>query len=77
MTPAETRRRGAVRAAIITGLALACLAPASAAARLNYFEWSAVAPIVVAGNSLGENGRYVEVEVWRVIRGDGVSEGEV
>lgn len=77
MTPAGPKPHSAVRAATIAALALLVLVPAFGAAQLNYFEWSAVAPIVVAGNSLGENGRYVEVEIWRVLRGEGVSEGEV
>ncbi|HXV76664.1 MAG TPA: HEAT repeat domain-containing protein [Candidatus Polarisedimenticolaceae bacterium] len=36
----------------------------------NLFEWSSVAPMVVAGSSLGENGRYTELRVIRTLRGD-------
>jgi hypothetical protein len=36
----------------------------------NLFEWSAVAPIIVAGTSLGEDGRYVEFRVVLALRGD-------
>lgn len=36
----------------------------------NLFEWSAVAPIIVAGTSLGEDGRYVEFRVVVALRGD-------
>lgn len=42
----------------------------------NLFEWSAVAPIIVAGTSLGEDGRYVEFRVVVALRGDPRS-GEV
>lgn len=35
----------------------------------NLFEWSAVAPIVVAVESLGEDGRYLELRVDETIRG--------
>lgn len=36
----------------------------------NFYEWSAVAPVVVSAASLGQDGRYVEVRVLRVFRGD-------
>ena len=36
---------------------------------LNYYEWTAVAPVVVAGTSLGENGRYIEFRVNHALRG--------
>ena len=38
-------------------------------AELNYYEWTAVAPIVVSGESLGEIGRFVEYRVDHVLRG--------
>ena len=38
--------------------------------KLNYYEWTAVAPIVLSGRSLGEVGRYLEFRVDRVLRGD-------
>jgi hypothetical protein len=47
----------------------ACVTPSLGAAR-NLYEWSAVAPIVVAAQSLGEDGKYVEVRVERVFRGE-------
>lgn len=37
---------------------------------LNYYEWTAVAPVVVSGTSLGENGRYTEFRVRHALRGD-------
>jgi hypothetical protein len=36
---------------------------------LNYYEWTAVAPVVVGGTSLGENGRYIEFRADYVLRG--------
>jgi len=36
---------------------------------LNYYEWTAVAKVVVAGTSLGENGRYIEFRVKHALRG--------
>ena len=36
---------------------------------LNYYEWTAVAPVVVAGTSLGENGRWLEFQVRHSLRG--------
>jgi len=53
---------------------LCALLTASTAASLaspqNVYEWSAVAPIVVTGESLGQDGRYVDVRVDRAFRGD-------
>ena len=43
---------------------------------LNYYEWTAVAPVVVAGTSLGENGRYIEFRVTHALRGP-VEAGEM
>ena len=37
---------------------------------LNDYEWMAVAPIVVGVESLGENGKWVEVKVTHIVRGD-------
>jgi hypothetical protein len=36
---------------------------------LNYYEWTAVAPVVVGGTSLGENGHFIEFRVDHVLRG--------
>lgn len=36
---------------------------------LNFYEWTAVAPVVVAGRSLGETGKFLEFRVDRVLRG--------
>jgi hypothetical protein len=41
---------------------------------LNYYEWTAVAAVVVAGTSLGENGRHLEFRAKTVLRG-AVEEG--
>jgi len=41
-----------------------------ARAELNLFEWTAVAPIVVEGEVLGEEGRNVVLHVGRVFRGE-------
>ncbi len=38
---------------------------------LDYYEWIAVAPTVVAGESLGEEGKYVGFRVQHVLRGAG------
>ncbi len=37
---------------------------------LNLYDWMGVAPTVVHGEVRGENGKYIEVRVDRVIRGD-------
>jgi hypothetical protein len=37
---------------------------------LNYYEWVAVADVVVGGTSLGENGRFIEFRVNHVLRGE-------
>jgi len=42
----------------------------SAADALNYYEWSATAPIVVIGDSLGVHGKFLEVEAREVLRGE-------
>jgi len=63
--------------ATVTASALIALAapPGSAVdtfhkiGELNYYEWIAVAPIVVAGTSLGDNGRHVEFRVRHSLRG--------
>jgi len=39
-------------------------------APLDHYEWMAVAPIVVGATSLGENGKFVEIEITHRIRGD-------
>jgi len=36
---------------------------------LNLYEWAAIAPIVVAGESLGDDGAYTELAVSQVFRG--------
>jgi hypothetical protein len=53
-------------------LAVLALVPcfAAQAAPQNVYEWSAVAPVVVAGESLGRDGRYVDFRVERVFRGE-------
>ncbi len=69
---------------IVAVLALTVLAiPSSRAVdlshkieELNYYEWTAVAPVVIAGKSLGENGRYIEFRVNRALRGP-VEPGEI
>lgn len=43
--------------------------PAVSAASLDLYEWSAVAPLVVSAQVVGESGRYVEVRVERALRG--------
>jgi len=37
---------------------------------LNYYEWTAVAPIVISGQSIGEVGKLLEFRVDHVLRGD-------
>jgi hypothetical protein len=51
---------------LLSGLA----APGAMAKPQNVYEWSAVAPIVVTGLSQGQDGRYVDLVVERVFRGD-------
>jgi len=36
----------------------------------NLFDWSALAPVVVAGTCLGEDGRYFEFRIAQCLRGD-------
>jgi hypothetical protein len=53
-------------------VALACAVGAAEAAStpLNLYEWSGPAPIVVAAESNGYDGKHVEVSIDRVFRGD-------
>lgn len=51
-------------------MTLALAPPASAERSWNLFEWIAVAPIVVVGEVLVDDQRYVELEIHRVLRGD-------
>lgn len=44
--------------------------PAARAAGENYYEWIAVAPLVVTGESLGQDGKVTEIRVRDVIRGE-------
>lgn len=48
-----------------------------AAAELNYFEWSAVAPVVLTGDEIGMVGRFLQIRVGEVLRGDDVRPGDV
>ena len=43
--------------------------PCVRAEELNLFAWSEVAPVVVSGTSLGEDGKYVDFRAERVFRG--------
>jgi hypothetical protein len=45
--------------------------PPLASRGANLYEWAAVAPVIVAGTSLGDNGRYHEITVERSLRGAG------
>lgn len=51
-------------------MALLACAPASRAAEINLFDWAARGSLVVAGTSLGENGKYVEFKAERALRGE-------
>jgi len=56
-------------------LCLACILlltgpTASAEDELNLFEWTAVAPIVVEALVTGDDGKYMNIQVVRVLRGD-------
>jgi hypothetical protein len=51
-------------------LLAACGLTSARDAPLNYFEWIAVAPTVVVGESLDNDGKYAEVRVSHVLRGD-------
>ena len=42
---------------------------AQAARNFNLYEWAAVAPVIVVGTSLGDNGRYHEITVEKTLRG--------
>lgn len=57
--------------------ALLLLAPGSAAAELNLFEWLALAPVVAAGENLGTYGKYAEFQVDGLLRGEGVSQSVI
>ena len=55
---------------VCIALTLICLyAGNSSAARLNLFEWSAVAPIVASAEVLRNDGAFTEVQVLNVFRG--------
>jgi hypothetical protein len=62
---------GRIKIAIAFAGCLSVLTPWSARAERasNLYEWAAVAPIVAAARSLGEDGRYLELEVEEVLRG--------
>jgi len=47
---------------------LPCVADAEVEVR-NLYEWSAVAPVVVAGTSLGEDGKHFDFKVQECLRG--------
>ncbi len=53
-------------------LALTAVAPAVRAAvdQRSWYDWCAVAPIVAAVTSAGENGKYTEVRLQQALRGD-------
>ena len=59
-----------IRAVAIAGLLLSIAVQPVLASPQNIYEWAAVAPIVVTGSSLGQDGRYVDVRLDRVFRGD-------
>lgn len=49
---------------------LALVLPGDGSPELGYYEWMAVAPIVVSAQDQGEDGRYTEFALERVLRGD-------
>jgi hypothetical protein len=51
-------------------VALTALAPPTRAATPNLYEWVSAAPLVVAARAERLDGRFVEVRVLRVLRGD-------
>lgn len=57
-------------APVLLLLALLAASPGLSAEELNLFDWAARGPLVVAGTSRGENGRYVEFQVERALRGE-------
>lgn len=63
-----TPARGALRAAC--ALTVGCAALAAAAAPLNLYEWIGVAPTIVTAESLGANGRFTEIRILEVLRGE-------
>ena len=56
--------------ASVVCLGLCLLRLSANAEELNLYEWIARAPIVITATSLGEDGKYVDVRVTRVFRGD-------
>jgi hypothetical protein len=50
-------------------LVLALLPPCSTAGELTLFDWLEIAPTVVSGVVLGQDGKLTELEVERVLRG--------
>lgn len=67
-----------MRSGVAIFLALATLLGGVARAdELNLFEWSAVAPVVITGEALGRDGRYLEIQVQDVLRGDSPHTGDV
>jgi len=48
---------------------LPCIADVEIEVR-NLYEWSAVAPVVVAGTSLGEDGKHFDFKIQECLRGD-------
>lgn len=59
--------------AFLSLVLVASAVPGSAGVELevhNLYEWSAVAPVVVAGTSLGEDGKHFDFKVLECFRGD-------
>ena len=72
-----SRRIAPLHRWLITMVIISCAAPCLPAADLsykitdlNYFEWSQVASMVVAGQSLGEVGKLIEFRVSHSLRGE-------
>ena len=67
------RRPWSPRSAALLLGAVCSLVPsfARAARSFNLYEWAAVAPVVAVATSLGDNGRYHELSIEEVLRGDG------
>lgn len=55
-------------AALVVAAATALVTRAESPAG-SVYEWCAVAPLVVVGTSLGDNGRYHEIRIEQVLRG--------
>jgi hypothetical protein len=66
-----------VRPRVVVSLAVLLAVPLATTAARDLYDWLGLAPVVALGESLGDNGKYTEVRIERVLRGDPVAQAVV